>query len=59
MNPTSPDTTSKAKPFLAGYVEDLIRGMQSARMPSAFNRLAYGEVANDVAEKAKRGEIIA
>jgi len=58
MNPTSPDTQTKAEKFLDGYVEKFIQEMQSARIPSGFNRFAHGEVANDVAEKAKRKEII-
>lgn len=58
MISTSDGSPTKEKKFLDGYVERAIQQLQEARIPSAFQRLAQGEVADDIVTKAQNKQII-
>jgi len=58
MISTSAGSPTKGKEFLVGYVEQAIKQLQEARIPSGFQRLAQGEVADDIITKAQNKQIV-
>ena len=58
MISTSDGLRPDAKQFLDGKVEEVLRELQAARIPSGFQRLAQGEVADDIKTKAANKQIV-
>ena len=58
MNSTPTGSPTDGKKFLDGYIEDAIKRMQVARIPSGFDQATKGEIANDIQAKVAAGQIV-
>lgn len=58
MITTSAGSRPNAKQFLEGKVEDMIVKLGKERIPSGFEQLAHGAVADDIKTKAAAGQIV-
>lgn len=58
MTATSAGSRPDAKQFLNGKVEELMVQLGKERIPTGFDQLAHGAVANDIKTKAASGQIV-
>lgn len=58
MTITSVGSRPDPKQFLDGKVEEILTELQRERIPSRFDQMAYGRVADDIATKAQNKQIV-